>query len=216
MDRRAVGTRDIGRNAIREELARSAMTLFLDQGFEKVTFDVLAAKAGVSRSTYLRYFAVKEDVVLFVFDSVFEAIVDALSVASGQGDTEWDALRCSFTPAADFLSSSEEQLRRMQLVWRTPALYSRLHQKQATWRPLMVERLSSDGEGSVTNSLALQTRVAAALECLSVAIGTWLAGGGEPDLHDLLDQTFQAIATAREVPAVSRQPQAANPDRLSP
>ncbi|MGA1813965.1 TetR family transcriptional regulator [Frondihabitans sp. 4ASC-45] len=197
MERRAAATRDIGRNAIRKELARSALTLFLDRGFEKVTFDVLAAEAGVSRSTYLRYFAVKEDVVLFVFDTVFKAMLDALSVASGHGDTEWEALRRSLTPAADFLSSSDQQLRRMQLVWRTPALYSRLHQKQATWRPPMAERLSSDGETSTTNNLALRTRVAAALECLSVAIGTWLEGDGEPDLHDLLDQTFQAIATTR-------------------
>jgi AcrR family transcriptional regulator len=192
-----VDTRNVGRNAIREELARSALTRFLDQGFENATFDALAADAGVSRSTYLRYFAGKEEVVLFEFDALSDAIVDALSDPSGQGATEWDILRGSLTPAVDFLSGSDRQLRLMQLVWQTPALYSRLHQKQATWRPRMVQQLSLREGASMTDLLGLRTRVATALECLTVAIEVWLEEGGQPALCDLLDQAFEAVRRTR-------------------
>ncbi|WP_225858877.1 TetR family transcriptional regulator [Streptomyces albicerus] len=57
-------TRDIARAAIRAELAQVAFELFRRQGFDKVTFDGLAKAAGVSRSTFLRYFGTKEDAVL--------------------------------------------------------------------------------------------------------------------------------------------------------
>lgn len=196
METRALGTRDIGRSAIREELARLALPLFLEHGFEKVTFDALAAAAGVSRSTFLRYFAVKEDVILFVFDPVGDAVVDALGAAPAQ-DTEWEALRGCLVPAVDFLNGSGQQLALMRLIWSTPALYSRLHQKQAGWRPRMVQQLISRSGSSPAGTLAPRTRVAAALECLTVAIESWLEQDGSHELNDLLDQTFQALHFTR-------------------
>lgn len=201
METHALGTRDIGRSAIREELARLALPQFLDRGFDKVTFDVLAESAGVSRSTFLRYFPTKEDVVLFVFDAVGDDVVDALSVTADQV-SEWAALRHCLEPAVQFLSRSEQQVPLMRLVWSTPALFLRLHQKQAGWRPRMaqqlVDRADSAPEGSSpVGSLALRTRVAAALECLTVAIDSWLEEDGSRELSDLLDQTFEAIRLIR-------------------
>lgn len=208
MDRQAVGTRAIGRNAIREELARVALPQFIGNGFDKVTFDALAAAAGVSRSTFLRYFASKEDVVLFVFDAIGDAIVDALG--SGPEEvSEWDALRHCLDPALAFLGGpgdtsdhgnsgdSGERLALMRLIWETPALYSRLHEKQASWRPRMVRQLSKRDGSPPASPLTLRTRVAAALECLTVALESWLGEDGRSKLGDLLDQTFEAISSIR-------------------
>lgn len=63
-----IGTREISRHAVRAELARVAFNRFCLTGFNQVTFADLSKAAGVSRSTFLRYFGTKEDVVLFVFD----------------------------------------------------------------------------------------------------------------------------------------------------
>ena len=196
MDSGAVGTRAIGRTAIREELARVAFPQFSDNGFDKVTFDALAAGAGVSRSTYLRYFASKEDVVLFVFDPVGDAVVDALG-ARPDDEIEWDALRRCLDPAVAFLGDPGERLALVQLIWRTPALYSRLHEKQASWRPRMVQQLSARSGSRSASPLALRTRVAAALECLTVALESWLGEEGRPELGALLDQAFDALSPSR-------------------
>ena len=67
----AANTREIARAAVRAELGQVAFELFLREGFDKVTIDDLAAAAGVSRSTFLRYFGTKEDAVLSAFERPF-------------------------------------------------------------------------------------------------------------------------------------------------
>src|ERR1700759_88351 len=52
------------RQLVRDELAEAALRLLARQGFEETTVDELAAAAGVSRRTFFRYFASKEDVVI--------------------------------------------------------------------------------------------------------------------------------------------------------
>lgn len=49
---------------MRAEIAAVAVRLFQEQGFEKTTVDQIAAEAGLSRTSFFRYFATKEDVVL--------------------------------------------------------------------------------------------------------------------------------------------------------
>ncbi|MFF7984149.1 TetR/AcrR family transcriptional regulator [Streptomyces sp. NPDC007901] len=50
-------------------LLRPGLGHFRRECFEKVTVNDLAAAAGVSRSTFLRYFGSKEDVVLSAVDA---------------------------------------------------------------------------------------------------------------------------------------------------
>lgn len=85
-------TRDIARAAVRAELAQVAFELFRREGFENVTVNDLAAAAGVSRSTFLRYFSTKEDAVLDAVDAQGGRIADALR-ARPAGEDDWTALR---------------------------------------------------------------------------------------------------------------------------
>lgn len=85
-------TRDIARAAVRAELAQVAFELFRREGFENVTVNDLAAAAGVSRSTFLRYFGTKEDAVLDAVDAQGGRIADALR-ARPAGEDDWTALR---------------------------------------------------------------------------------------------------------------------------
>ena len=49
-----LATREIGRHAVRSELARIAFDKFCLTGFEQVTFSDLAGAAGVSRESVVR------------------------------------------------------------------------------------------------------------------------------------------------------------------
>ncbi|MYS49409.1 TetR family transcriptional regulator, partial [Streptomyces sp. SID6013] len=104
-----VGTREIGRHAVRAELARVAFNRFCLTGFNQVTFADLAEAAGVSRSTFLRYFGTKEDVVLFVFDPVGDVIADALDAERADED-DWSRLRGALESAATFLVRDVQHL----------------------------------------------------------------------------------------------------------
>lgn len=191
----SLSTRAIGRAAVREQLWALALPLFKFAGFDNVTFDDLATEAGVSRSTFLRYFGSKEDVVLFVFDPLGDAMAQALEVRPA-AESDWVALRRSVDPAIDLLTRRRDDgLALLRLVWSTPALWARLHEKQAAWRPLLVDGLASRQGKRHTSNILLRTQVMAALGCLMVAFDTWVDGDGQP-LETLTDMTFAALEPA--------------------
>ncbi|MFE4829341.1 TetR/AcrR family transcriptional regulator [Streptomyces sp. NPDC056672] len=189
-----VGTREISRHAVRAELARVAFNRFCLTGFNQVTFADLSEAAGVSRSTFLRYFGTKEDVVLFVFDPVGDVIADALD-AGGAGQDDWDRLRNALESAVTFLVRDVQELVTiLGLIDETPALCARLREKQAEWRPGIVARLQETASSADGPAVIANVRVAAALECLWIVLGQWSASGGQEDLGTLLDAAFAAFS----------------------
>lgn len=190
-----VGTREVGRHAVRAELARVAFNRFCLTGFNQVTFADLSEAAGVSRSTFLRYFGTKEDVVLYVFDPVGDVISDALD-AERAGEDDWSKLRNALGSAVTFLLRDvQELLTVLGLIEQTPALRARLREKQTDWRPGIIARLQGTTATSEGASVIANVRVAAALECLWIVLGQWTASEGRADLDGLLDAAFAAFST---------------------
>ncbi|QNP75139.1 TetR family transcriptional regulator [Streptomyces roseirectus] len=191
-----VGTREISRHAVRAELARVAVNRFRLTGFDQATFADLAEAAGVSRSTFLRYFDTKEDVVLFVFDPVGDVIADALAADRADLD-DWGRLRNALESAMTFLVRDVQELVTiLGLVNETPALCARLREKQAEWRPGIVARLQETTSSAEESSVVADVRAAAALECLRIVLGRWSASGGQEDFGELLDTAFAAFSTS--------------------
>ncbi|MFE1849362.1 TetR/AcrR family transcriptional regulator [Streptomyces sp. NPDC002387] len=190
-----VGTREISRHAVRAELARVAFNRFCLTGFNQVTFTDLSEAAGVSRSTFLRYFGTKEDVVLFVFDPVGDVITDALDAERANQD-DWSRLRNALESAVRFLVRDVQELVTiLGLIEQTPALCARLREKQAEWRPEIVARLQKTTSTTDGSSIIANVRVAAALEILWIVLGQWSASDGQEDLGKLLDAAFAAFSS---------------------
>jgi AcrR family transcriptional regulator len=64
---------------VRAELANAAWELFGKNGYEDTTVAEIAAAAGVSRRTFFRYYASKEDVLTETTDEVAEAMLAAMA-----------------------------------------------------------------------------------------------------------------------------------------
>lgn len=187
-------TRDIARAAVRAELAQVAFELFRREGFEKVTLDDLAAAAGVSRSTFLRYFGTKEDAVLGAFDAHGDQAADALRARPADED-DWAALRRALDTVIErYHEDPARALATTRLVRDTPALCARQLEKQHGWRPALARALAERAGSTRPATLAQTVRAAAALDCLNVALDHWTASEGALDLVDLLDDAFAALA----------------------
>src|SRR5580698_2992327 len=85
-------SREIARAAVRAELSLAAYELVMAKGYGNVTLDSMAAAGGVSRSTFLRYFPTKDDVILVALEAHVEQMADALRARPREED-DWSALR---------------------------------------------------------------------------------------------------------------------------
>lgn len=189
-----LATREIGRHAVRSELARIAFDNFCLTGFDQVTFSDLAGAAGVSRSTFLRHFDTKEDVVLYVFDPVEQVVLDSIRTRAEVAD-DWSTMRVAIDEAVSRLHRDVERLPAiMDLLGSTPALCARLRQKQIGWTPGLIAALSEHPHAGKESALARQVRLAAAFECMWIVLTEWSTTGGDGDPRDLLDGAFSALA----------------------
>ncbi|MGW1280999.1 TetR/AcrR family transcriptional regulator [Streptomyces tsukubensis] len=188
------GTRGIARAAVRAELAQVAFDLFRQKGFAQVTVDDLASAAGVSRSTFLRYFGSKEEAVLGAFDAQGEQLADALRARPAAED-DWTALRRAVdTVMEPYRQDPEHALALLDLVRETSSLCARRLEKQDGWRTLLARALAErDGAGR-SAGLVQSVLAAAALDCLNAALEHWAAAGGHPDLTALVDEAFAVLA----------------------
>jgi len=188
-------TRDIARAAVRAELAQVAFELFRREGFERVTVNELAAAAGVSRSTFLRYFGSKEDAVLGAVDAQGEQIAEAVRARPAAED-DWTALRRALDPIVEHHRRDPAgTLTLSRLIMQTPALCARSQEKQNGWRPVIAQALAERSGAAEPTTLAPLVRAAAAVICLNIAVNHWTAAEGGLVLDDLLDETFAALAS---------------------
>src|SRR5260370_23481103 len=186
--------RDRAARAVRAEIAAVAMRLFLEHGFEKPTVDRIAVEAGLSRTSFFRYFATKEDLLLGHLEELGQEGQAALA-ARPADEPAWRALRHAFDPLIDEPDAPAEQGLGMQrMLLETPSLKACQLGRQLGWQvllaPEIARRLGVAGDARDPRPRAL---AAAALGCLNVAIDVWTATDGTADLADLLDQAMNAV-----------------------
>ncbi|MER8232839.1 TetR family transcriptional regulator [Streptomyces sp. NPDC094049] len=187
-------TRGIAREAVRAELAQVAFGLFRREGFDKVTLDDLASAAGVSRSTFLRYFRTKEDAVLGAFDAQGEELAAVLRDRP-EAEDDWTALRRAMDHVLDpYRRDPEHSLALTALVRETSSLCARRLEKQDGWRAGLARSLAARSGDPGPGTLAQTVRAAAALDCLNVALDHWTASDGRSDLDALVDEAFAVLA----------------------
>jgi AcrR family transcriptional regulator len=179
---------------VRAEVGAVGMRLFLEQGFEKTTVDQIAAAAGLSRTSFFRYFATKEDVVLGSLEELGHRVLEAF-VARPPQEPVWQALRRTFDVVLEEVAAlGQEGLRQARMLNDTPSLKMSQLGKQLTWQSLLLpevaRRIGVTGETLDPRPRAL---VAAGLACLNAAVDSWNASKGVSDLPRLLDQAMSAL-----------------------
>ncbi|XUL93881.1 TetR family transcriptional regulator [Streptomyces galilaeus] len=188
-------TRDIARAAVRARLAEVAFDLFRREGFDKVTVNEVSAAAGVSRSTFLRYFSSKEDAILSAFETQDALAEQALRTCPADQD-DWTALQHAMSTTLEpFRQAQQEHLPLARLIENTPALTAGRREKQVGWRDALARVLAERAGGSASEAAPLHTlvRAAAAVECMNIAVAQWARSDGHANLDDLLDATFSAL-----------------------
>ncbi len=180
---------------MRAEVAAVAIDLFLQRGFDNTTVEQIAAAAGMSRSSFFRYFPTKEDVVVGDLVDYGQQILDALTT---RPDTEptWTALRMALEPIID-TSDVDRARQTSRMFTETPTLRARHYEKTMTWQAMLIpevtRRLGIDESSHDPRPAALTS---CALACLDAAIATWTSGDDNRALAELLDIAMDSVRPA--------------------
>ncbi|WP_327097570.1 TetR family transcriptional regulator [Nocardia vinacea] len=187
--------RERTRAAMRDEVSEVAFRLFSEQGFDNTTVEQIAAEAGLSRTTFFRYFGTKEELVLGRMGGFGHKMAAALA-ARPADERSWEALRRSFDVITE--SNTDEPqpfLNVMQLLDNACALMTRQWEKTQGWHSLLVPEISRrlSGDPESRNDLRANALVASAISCLDAATDAWRAEGGTTPLSELLDQAMGVL-----------------------
>jgi AcrR family transcriptional regulator len=188
--------RERTRAAMRAEVSEVAFRLFAEQGFDKTTVEQIAAEAGLSRTTFFRYFGTKEEVVLGKMAEFGYEIAAALA-ARPADERPWVALRRSFDVITETDPDDPEQaLSLMRLLSDACALMTRQWEKTQGWQSMLVPEISRrlGGDSESAGDPRARALVASAISCLDAAIDAWTAGDWTTPLSELLDQAMGALS----------------------
>ena len=178
----------------RGRLAKAAMELYGEQGFEQTTVAEIAARAGLTERTFFRHFADKREVLFYgqemLQDLLVRTVADAPASATAMG-----AVGAAFEAAGAVLQENPERVRlRDAIVSAHAELRERELIKLAALAAAVASALRDRGIPEPTASLAAETGVAV----FKVAFARWVSGLGQPDLpgiiRDLMEESREVLA----------------------
>ncbi|MCC9738457.1 TetR/AcrR family transcriptional regulator [Streptomyces sp. MNU89] len=190
----------------RRALADTALELFSERGYDRVTLEELTARVEIGRSTFFRYYGSKEDVAMAAEGELWDAYIAHFSRYAGSGPA-LDALRASLSAAILSMPDGWDHrfLRTRRLAAGTPVL--RDHSVLSSMKTqqhlvgILEERLGVDGRDDVRLRLLGEF----ALSAWRCGARNWVAGrtpdgaglrrgrGGTKALARRVEEAFDAI-----------------------
>jgi AcrR family transcriptional regulator len=198
------GLRERNRRRTATELEQAALRLFTERGYDAVTIDDIAGEAGVSRRTFFRYFATKEDALFSDQPDRLVELRQALAARPAEEPPLKAVREALLSMAGNYEEEKEHLLRRVRIMRGTPALLGRALIYQRSWEDalseLVADRLGVDPLSDPRPGVVAGATMAA----LRTAITLWLAEQGKAHLptlaaeaFELLDGGLQQVADAR-------------------
>lgn len=178
------------RQAMRDEVSAIAIRLFAEQGCDNTTVEQIAAEAGLSRTTFFRYFGTKEDVVLTWVEEL-GPVLAATFAARPAGEDPWRSLRRTFDVLTRINADApEKSLAFFRMIGGNPTMAARHREKHDGWVELLVPLVAARLDAP---DPAPRAMVAAAMACFEAAMRTWQDGDGTASRDALLDHAMDAI-----------------------
>jgi AcrR family transcriptional regulator len=176
-------------------LQAAALELFETQGYEATTVAEIAARAGLTKRTFFRYFGDKREVLFAGSDAFERSFLEGIEAAPSSA-APLAAIGAGLDGTAALLQGrSEVAPRRQAILDANPELQERERAKLARLAGSGAEALRARGVADPAASLAAEAGIAV----LHVAFARWVEGGGKADLAALLRDSLaelRALAAA--------------------
>jgi len=184
------GARERRRRRTTRDLARAAVALFEEKGFEATTVEEIAEAADYSARTFFRIFARKEDCVFFDLEARLDAA--SVKVADATIAAEWSVLRAALLDHARSWEGGDPEFARARarLFHREPALTARYLAHSLRWEEDLVQRILQRG-GDRQDRAAVYLAASVVVAAYRTAFRVQVEEGGA--LVDLLDDALARV-----------------------
>jgi AcrR family transcriptional regulator len=173
--------------ATRMRIREAALRLFRDHGYDEVTIEQIAGEAGVTHTTFFRYFPTKEDVVLS--DDYDPLIIDLIRNQPAERAPVAKLCESLLVGLSQiYAAQKQELLQQMRLVLGVPALRARLWENQLGNQQVILDAFDPEEQ-----TFELMVVISAVYAASTTAIITWASNNGTNELPELLAQAFAAL-----------------------
>jgi len=170
------------------------MELFEERGFEATTVADIAARAGLTKRTFFRYFADKREVLFSGTDALRETFVAGVAAAPAD-DCPLDAIAAGLDAMADlFAEFGEHPRRRQAIIAANPELQERELIKMNAYAAAGAGALRERGVAEPGASLAAE----AGLAVFRFAFEQWTSGEEGQDLHALIEHGLTELKSVAQ------------------
>ena len=174
----------------RGRLAKAAMALYAEQGFDQTTVAEIAARAGLTERTFFRHFADKREVLFYGTEMLRDLLVRAVADVPASA-TAMDAVGAAFEAAGAMLQENPDRVRlRDAIVSAHAELRERELIKLAALASAVAGALRDRGIAEPAASLAAETGVAV----FKIAFARWISEPGQPDLPGIIRESMTELS----------------------
>jgi AcrR family transcriptional regulator len=167
-------------------LARAALELFAERGFEQTTVADIASRAGLTERTFFRHFADKREVLFSGQTALQDALVSAIASAP-ESAAPLAAVATALESVAAFFEENRDRARNRQaIISANPELRERDLIKLASLATAMADALRERGVPEPAASLAAE----AGMAVFRIAFDRWVTDDGRPDLRGIIRESL--------------------------
>jgi len=179
------------RERISLEIERAALQLFAQTSPEDVTVDGIAAAAGISRRTFFRYFATRDEILAALPKRSLARITDLIRSRPAS-----ESIFEAFTEAER--TSADPAERDIVLLWgivvhRFPDTAARAMAESAVGMPEAFQRVIAEREGWAADDPTAGIIGAALAGVVGYTYGQWVRSGGATDLAEELGHATEIL-----------------------
>ncbi|GLW09212.1 TetR family transcriptional regulator [Microtetraspora sp. NBRC 13810] len=199
-----LGRRDRKKHETRAALERAALDLVAEHGLGGVTVEDISQAADVSSRTFFNYFSCKEEAIIGGPPVMAAEIADSMAAAP-PGLPVVEVLRLALRAEAGRLQRRREWwLLKMRVFERNPSLLPHLLANGAEVERSVQAAVAArvgDGPGALGYPMLAAAVACTAFRCAVVRWAAETGDAGAPDLRDLLDEAFDALAAGLPDPS---------------
>jgi AcrR family transcriptional regulator len=173
----------------RGRLAKAAMELYAERGFEQTTVAEIAKRAGLTERTFFRQFADKREVLFAGAGSLQDALVSSVAAAP-DSLSPIDAVAAGLDAIAALLQEGRDYSRQRQaIIAANPELQERELIKLASLAAALADVLRRRGVGDPAASLTAEAGIAV----FRIGFERWIDDSSDGDLSRLIRQSLEEL-----------------------